>query len=383
MLRIKSMFLLAVMLSFSIFVSAFAAVEDTGFSDVLADAWYADAVTYCTENNLMSGTSETEFSPNESMTRSMLASVLYRMAESPSVTGTDSFTDTDEDAWYSDGILWASQNGIVSGYNNSVFGTDDTVTREQIASILWRYAGSPEAGLAENFSDEEQISTWANDAVNWVQNSGYMSGKTGNEFDPLGNATRAEVAAVLMRYQLGQAVSVTEPEDDLNTDTEQKVLVAYFSCTGNTESVANHIKNILSADIYEITPQEPYTVEDLNYSNNSSRSSIEMNDESARPAISGSVENMDDYDVIFLGYPIWWSDAPRIINTFLESYDFSGKTIIPFCTSGSSGIGSSAENIKNLAEDATWLDGHRFGSGATESDVRQWIDSLEMDFAAL
>ena len=377
------MIALIFLMAFSTMTVAFAAVEDTGFSDVSADAWYTDAVMYCTENSLMSGTDETAFSPNESMTRAMLATVLYRMDGSPSVTGTDHFTDTEEDAWYSDGVLWASQNGIISGYNNDTFGTEDAVTREQIAAILWRYAGSPETDVKADFSDEEQISSWAKQAVDWAQSRGYMSGTTGNRFNPVGNATRAEVAAVLMRYQVGQNVSPSEPEMDVNTDTEQNVLVAYFSCTGNTEGVANRISSILDADLYEIIPQIPYTDEDLNYGDDSSRTSLEMNDPSARPAISGNIENMDEYDVVFIGYPIWWGEAPRIINTFLESYDFSGKTIIPFCTSGSSGIGSSAQEIQNSTENAVWMDGHRFGAGATESDVRSWIDGLEVDFVTL
>ena len=139
----------------------------------------------------------------------------------------------------------------------------------------------------------------------------------------------------------------------------------------------------MDADLYEIIPQIPYTDEDLNYGDDSSRTSLELNDPSARPAISGNIENMDEYDVVFIGYPIWWGEAPRIINTFLESYDFSGKTIIPFCTSGSSGIGSSAQEIQNSTENAVWMDGHRFGAGATESDVRSWIDGLEVDFVTL
>ena len=104
-----------------------------------------------------------------------------------------------------------------------------------------------------------------------------------------------------------------------------------------------------------------------------------MNDPDARPEIAGSVENMEDYDVIFLGYPIWWGDAPRIINTFLESYDFSGKTIVPFCTSNSSGIGSSDRDLHSMASDADWLSGQRFSSGASEATVENWINGLGLD----
>lgn len=157
---------------------------------------------------------------------------------------------------------------------------------------------------------------------------------------------------------------------------EQKILIAYFSATNNTENIANHLNEILDADLYEIVPETPYTSGDLNYNDSSSRSSQEMNDPDARPAISGSVDNMERYDVIFLGYPIWWGEAPRIINTFLESHDLSGKTIVPFCTSGSSGIGSSATNLHSLTGNATWLDGQRFSGGASHSAVEVWVDSL-------
>ena len=133
----------------------------------------------------------------------------------------------------------------------------------------------------------------------------------------------------------------TEKEFNSQRDNEQeesRMLVVYFSATGNTESMAETIAEVTGADIYEIVPEDPYTSEDLNYSDDNCRANQEMNDESTRPAISGEIENIDEYDTIFLGYPIWWGTMPRIINTFLDTYDLSGKTIMPFCTSGSSGI---------------------------------------------
>lgn len=164
------------------------------------------------------------------------------------------------------------------------------------------------------------------------------------------------------------------------TSDEKKVLVAYFSCTNNTEGIAKHILNAVDADEYEIVPEIPYTTADLNYSNSSCRANLEQNDASARPAISGGVSNMEDYDIIFLGYPIWWGQAPKIIYTFLESYDFGGKTIVPFCTSASSGVGSSAANLHSLCSDTvTWTDGRRFASGASSSTVVSWIDGLDLD----
>ena len=183
--------------------------------------------------------------------------------------------------------------------------------------------------------------------------------------------------------QPGGAVSETpapaEPDAAPETPEEgdaPSTLVAYFSATGNTEGVAEHLQTALDADLYEIVPEVAYTSEDLNYSSDDCRANREQNDPDARPAIDGSVENMDGYDVIFLGYPIWWGEAPRIVNTFLESYDFTGKTIVPFCTSGSSSIGSSTEHLAALAGSAAWLEGARFNPGASQEEVAAWVDGL-------
>lgn len=158
-----------------------------------------------------------------------------------------------------------------------------------------------------------------------------------------------------------------------------KVLVAYFSATNNTKGVAEHIADGIGADLYRIVPEDPYTDEDLDYNSSDSRTTIEMNDPDSRPAISGQVEDMAQYNVVFIGYPIWWGAAPRIISTFMESYDFSGKTIVPFCTSGSSGIGSSASDLEQLTNGATWLEGHRFNGGDSKETVMEWVNSLDLD----
>lgn len=165
------------------------------------------------------------------------------------------------------------------------------------------------------------------------------------------------------------------------TSASPSVLVAYFSCTGGTEAVAQHIAGALDAQLYAIQPEEPYTAEDLDYGNDNSRTSQEHEDASARPKISGAVADMAQYDVIFLGYPIWWGEAPRILSTFLESYDFSGKTIVPFCTSASSGIGSSDTALHSLC-DAAWLPGMRFARGASREDATEWIESLGLGLTA-
>lgn len=156
-------------------------------------------------------------------------------------------------------------------------------------------------------------------------------------------------------------------------------LVAYFSATGNTEKIAHHIINITGADSYEIVPTIPYTAEDINYSNSNCRANQEQNDKTCRPEIAGSVENMDNYDVVYVGYPIWWGQEPRIIDTFMESYDFSDKTVIPFCTSGSSSITTSEKNIANLGISiGNQLSGKRFSGSASEETVSEWISSLNL-----
>lgn len=158
------------------------------------------------------------------------------------------------------------------------------------------------------------------------------------------------------------------------------VLVAYFSATGTTKGVAENIAGGLDAALYEIVPEEPYTDADLNYNDDTSRSTVEMNDPSSRPAISGSVDNMEQYDIVFIGYPIWWGEAPRIVSTFMESYDFSGKTIVPFCTSGGSGMGSSASGLEALTSGAEWLDGSRLNGSDSQDTVMEWVNGLGLNF---
>lgn len=178
------------------------------------------------------------------------------------------------------------------------------------------------------------------------------------------------------------AETSTNMENTDNQDAqEHKILVAYFSATGTTKGVAEHIANGLNADIYEIVPEEPYTDADLDYNDNNSRTTIEMNDPNARPVISGSVENMEQYDTVFIGYPIWGGEAPRIVSTFVESYDFSGKTIVPFCTSGGSDIGSSAASLEQLTNGAAWLDGRRLNGSDSQDTVMEWVNSLDLNLA--
>ncbi len=170
--------------------------------------------------------------------------------------------------------------------------------------------------------------------------------------------------------------------DEPAEEDSARVLVAYFSCTNTTRPLAEYVADSLDAELYEILPVEPYTDEDLNYNDDNSRSTREMNDPASRPAISGWVENMEQYDIVFVAYPIWWGEAPRIISTFMESYDFSGKTVIPFCTSASSGMGSSGTNLEKLTSGAAWLEGRRFGGGASREDMVSWVNGLGLDVTA-
>ena len=151
-----------------------------------------------------------------------------------------------------------------------------------------------------------------------------------------------------------------------------KALVAYFSASGVTAKVADKLAGAIGADLYEIKPEQEYTSEDLNWQDKQSRSSVEMNDRNSRPAIGNVVENMDQYDVVFVGFPIWWYREPSIIDTFMEAYSFEGKTVIPFATSGGSGMGDSSKNMQELAKGAKVVQGRKFSSGASEDELKAW-----------
>ena len=153
-------------------------------------------------------------------------------------------------------------------------------------------------------------------------------------------------------------------------------LVAYFSASGVTAKVAETLAEAVGADIFEIAPEIPYTAKDLDWTNKKSRSSIEMSDPSSRPAIARVRDNMDDYDTVFVGFPIWWYVAPTIINTFLESYDMTGKTIVPFATSGGSGIGKTNEKLQPSCPNSTILPGRIFSANTSKTDMVAWAENL-------
>ena len=157
-----------------------------------------------------------------------------------------------------------------------------------------------------------------------------------------------------------------------------KKLVAYFSTSGVTARLAKTMAEAAGADLFEIEPAARYSAADLNWQNSSSRSSVEMNDPAARPAIAGTVSNMAQYDTVFIGFPIWWYVAPRIVQTFLEQYDLTGKTIVPFATSGGSGMGKTADVLQKSCPGATVLPGKRFSASASKDELTGWIAGLHV-----
>ena len=164
--------------------------------------------------------------------------------------------------------------------------------------------------------------------------------------------------------------------DAAQSDAQHKVLVAFFSASGNTQELAENFAKAINADIYDIKPKDEYTSADLDWHNENSRSSVEMKDESVRPEIDGKVTNFDSYETIVIAYPIWWNLEPRIIDTFLESYNFTGKTIIPVCTSGGSDIQNSITHLKKICPAANWKAGKRFSPRTSQDELKSWFDKL-------
>lgn len=182
---------------------------------------------------------------------------------------------------------------------------------------------------------------------------------------------------------VGENVNNNQENNEVSNNTsdgDSKVLVVYYSAQSHTKAVAEKIGNDLNADIFEIVPEEVYTDKDLNWSDSNSRVSKEHADESLRDIKlkNTKVDNWDDYDTVLIGYPIWWGIAAWPVDTFVKENNFDGKTVIPFCTSASSSLGQSGKLLEEEANSGNWLDGHRFSSSASDSDVQSWIDSLEL-----
>ena len=195
----------------------------------------------------------------------------------------------------------------------------------------------------------------------------------------------AETTAAVQEQTTAEAESAAETEESSGEETAAentagagKTLVVYFSATGNTENVANYIADVTGGDLFELEPVEPYTDEELNYNDENSRVSQEYADESLRDVelVSTTVDGFEDYDTVFIGYPIWWGIAAWPVDSFVENNDFTGKTVIPFCTSASSGIGESGQLLAEMAGTGDWLEGQRFRSGVSEEDVASWVEGL-------
>ena len=390
-----SLLLIAVLLT-SLCLPVFADSGSIGFSDVAADAWYASSVNYAKEHGLMNGTSATTFSPNETMTRAMLAAVLHRMAGSPAVQGENSFSDTMEGTWYADAVLWASQQGLIGGYRNGLFGTNDPVSREQIATILWRLTGSPVVENGFNFADERAIASYASEAVDWARANGVINGMEGNIFAPKKNATRAQVAAILVNYVQKEFHSFDENTNE-NDDKDVNILVAYFTVpetsgvdavaqasrvvengevVGNVEFIARTIQEETGADLFAIETVQAYPgthAELLDFA----AAEMEVN---ARPELATQLDNLDQYDVIFLGYPIWNADLPMPVYSFLDNYNLAGKTVIPFSAHGGSGF---AGTISTIASEEPRANVERNGFTVSrnsvseaKNDIIDWLREL-------
>lgn len=199
-------------------------------------------------------------------------------------------------------------------------------------------------------------------------------GKTGQETSetPSETTANADIDTEAATEQGNAAAAPAETQPTAGT----KTLVVVFSATGTTKGVAEKIAALENADLYEIKAAQEYTEADLNWHDSESRTTLEQNDKSVRPAIGSERISLEGYEKIYIGYPIWWGEEPRIMDTFAESYDFTGITVIPFCTSGGSGIGRSGQNLAENAGTGNWLEGQRFGGGVTEAELQSWIDSL-------
>ena len=198
--------------------------------------------------------------------------------------------------------------------------------------------------------------------------------------DQSANQTQEEAAPPA---DTAENAAAPESSGDGAKAADGNVLVVYYSASGNTETAANYIAQATGGDIFEITPAEPYTSDDLNWTDENSRVSREHEDESLRDVelTTTEVENWDSYDTVFIGYPIWWGIAAWPVDGFVEANDFSGKTVIPFCTSSSSGLGQSGELLAQLAGTGDWQEGQRFRSSASQEDVNEWVDSLGLSAA--
>ena len=213
--------------------------------------------------------------------------------------------------------------------------------------------------------------------------SGSTASSGGSDSSSAAESSAAESSSSASSSETVPEEPVSEAEPSASAggeDASGGTLVVYFSATGNTEEAAGYIASLTGGDLFELEPVEPYTSEDLNYSDDNSRVSLEYADESLREVelVADTVENWDDYDTVFIGYPIWWGIAAWPVDNFIEANDFTGKTVIPFCTSASSGLGQSGELLAEMAGTGDWLEGQRFSSRVSEADVEEWLSTLDL-----
>lgn len=333
------------------------------------------------------GYGDGRFGVNDNVTRAQLAAIFHRAAGTPAASGTSRFSDTVAGAYYMNALSWAENAGLIAGYPDGRFGVDDPVTRQQTATILWRWAGSP-AAADEDYADENSISAYAQTAVDWSRSNGIIAARSDGRFAPHDSATRGEIVSALYHYMgktapsgngkiLVAYFSMPETTNPHNMTTEEanSTVVINGEVLGNTQYMAQVIQRTTNADIYRIEPQNPYPTDHTTLV----ARAREEQDQDARPAIKDTVANFDSYDTVFIGYPIWWSDLPQILYTFFDTYDFSGKTVIPFSTHGGSGFAGTPSTIQRLEPDAKMLDGltiSRNNIQDAEQEIVSWVNSL-------
>ena len=336
------------------------------FEDIYETDEYYNAVlwAYYSQPQITNGMDETHFGPGLTVTRGQTVTFLWRSqgCPEPSSAGSNPFVDVPSTEYSYKPILWAVEKGITKGVDEKHFNPTDTLSTQHIVTFLYR-------------TENPGMDGWNGEAEKWAADK---SGKPFGVNIEINNNTDCPRANVVLFLYISKTKGNTIDPDNKTTEGN-KVLVAYFSCTGTTESVAGLIADIMNADTYRIEAQNPYTEADRNYNNSDSRTSREQNDPAVRPAIAGTVKNLSSYDIVFLGYPIWWRQAPRILSTFVESCDFSNITVIPFCTSGSSDIGQSDDTLAEQAGGGNWLQGRRFSGGATKAEIQTWINEIRGD----
>ena len=244
------------------------------------------------------------------------------------------------------------------------------ITAAVLAVGFTACGGSTSAATAENSTAAE--TTDAQETVGAVEETENIEDAT-EETKPAQEETQPAAEAT----EEPTEETAAAPAESETTAEGKDVLVVYFSATGTTKDIAEKIAAITDADLYEIKAAQEYTEADLDWNDSNSRTTLEQDDKSVRPEIASDPVSLEGYTTIYIGFPIWWGEEPRIMDTFVESYSFDRITMIPFCTSSSSGIGRSGQNLAENAGSGNWLDGQRFGAGAPETEIQSWIEGLK------